>query len=641
MHLINVSTFELEAFVDADQVPGGYAILSHRWEQEEVLFKDITDDARRLRMRNLKGWYKIQKCCEQAAHERLRYAWVDTCCIDKSSSAELQEAINSMFRWYEMSQACYVYLADVRRDTSLPSTPHDFVRSQWFSRGWTLQELLAPHQLVFYDAIWKFIGNRQNLGTEIQDATNIPKSIAIEGLTERKRPCIADIMSWAGRRKTTRVEDLAYSLLGLFKVNMTMLYGEGENAFLRLQEQILSRSDDQSIFAWHCDGLDDLADSKAYSPGTFGRASVGTNPHQEPDLLEASKSMYPGLLARSPQAFVRRQQQSAPQSVPPAYMERRKSSMVTSDGIAAEFELVPRAPGVYVALLNAEISQDNSKAQKLGILVKRLDDEGRFARLRAPLARVLYNTTGLTTLSTGSSSQKRLITVVRELRDKEHDILTYVDPCVFWVYTGGLGSLSVYKVSPKAEVYRLETLESNFASVASISGQPPWGLAGMLDLRAYSKVMQELPGKPVFQPYGLAFGYDIDYKPICVIMLKAMDRPAALLVKLMEEAITIESGFTDGINGQFSSTAYGDGGTTQNINETLCIECPGGKWLLYADEILIMKTLTRTQHSHHGFLASIRSRGHPRKSLLHVFMYSKSQAMYSKSEGWTLEVVGD
>ena len=174
--------------------------------------------------------------------------WIDSCCIDKSSSAELSEAINSMYRWYSDAQVCYAFLFDVW-DTS-GQDPHElgseFRRSKWFTRGWTLQELLAPSTLVFFDRDWKDIGTKSSLKDLLESITGVKE----EHLFDCRKASVAQKMSWAAIRETTRVEDQAYCLMGLFQVNMPPLYGEGERAFLRLQSEILRTSDDASIFAW-------------------------------------------------------------------------------------------------------------------------------------------------------------------------------------------------------------------------------------------------------------------------------------------------------------------------------------------------------------------------------------------------------
>lgn len=247
MRLLNALTGKLEEFFDDDIPP--YAILSHTWGKKEVQFKDIEE-------RYTGDSTKIEGCCNQAIVDGLDYVWIDTCCIDKSSSAELSEAINSMFAWYEGAQVCYAYLVDVpERDTGAHDLESAFRKSRWFTRGWTLQELLAPRRVVFYDRSWTSIGAKDDTIDEgsfnslLSEITGIPIRCFISSYYIRRAPAAVK-MSWAARRKTTRVEDMAYSLLGLFKVNMPLLYGEKEKAFIRLQEVIMGSSDDQSILAW-------------------------------------------------------------------------------------------------------------------------------------------------------------------------------------------------------------------------------------------------------------------------------------------------------------------------------------------------------------------------------------------------------
>ena len=161
-----------------------------------------------------------------------------------------------MYRWYENAKVCYAYLHDVP-DPWFPTTSdhgryYDFLgRPGWFSRGWTLQELIAPDNVQFFNKDWQCIGDKRTLAPTLQNITGVPEHILVDGL-HGNRPCVAQIMSWAGRRKTTRVEDRAYSLMGLLGVNMSMLYGEGKKAFHRLQLEIIRASNDQSIFAWYC-----------------------------------------------------------------------------------------------------------------------------------------------------------------------------------------------------------------------------------------------------------------------------------------------------------------------------------------------------------------------------------------------------
>jgi hypothetical protein len=191
--------------------------------------------------------------------------WIDTCCIDKSNGAELSEAINSMFRCYQRSQACYVYLSDVsENEIDHYAIGSAFRGSEWFTRGWTIQELLAPKNVVFYNRSWVEIGTKKSLETLISAITKI------EHLFGWETASVAQKMSWASRRETLREEDMAYCLLGLFGINMTILYGEGEKAFLRLQTEITKISDDESIFAWVDDTLSNSTSGLlARSPAAF------------------------------------------------------------------------------------------------------------------------------------------------------------------------------------------------------------------------------------------------------------------------------------------------------------------------------------------------------------------------------------
>lgn len=219
-----------------------YAILSHTWgnDAEEVTFKDMMDGTGKEKV----GYNKIRLCGEQATRDGLQYLWVDTCCIDKSNSVELQEAINSMFRWYHNAEKCYAYLPDVSRpafNTSDEAEPPpwelSFRRSRWFTRGWTLQELIAPSSVEFFSEEWERLGNKQSLERHIREITGIPaKALCGSPLSDFS---ITERFSWTTTRETTRGEDKAYSLLGIFDLNMPLIYGEGgDSAFRRLREEI-------------------------------------------------------------------------------------------------------------------------------------------------------------------------------------------------------------------------------------------------------------------------------------------------------------------------------------------------------------------------------------------------------------------
>ncbi|RYP89434.1 hypothetical protein DL770_004404 [Monosporascus sp. CRB-9-2] len=228
-----------------------YAILSHTWQDgQEVSFQEwntyITMNQGWEAVTRKSGFKKIKGACQNAKRHKLEYIWVDTNCIDKSSSAELSEAINSMFAWYASSEVCFAYLSDVAYHNGIDRSILE--GSRWFTRGWTLQELLAPTKVHFFSKEWMKIGTRISLADDIADITSIGKDYLWGG--NLNSASVATRMSWAAKRQTTRDEDKAYSLLGIFDINMPLLYGEGEKAFLRLQEEIIKVSTDQSIFAW-------------------------------------------------------------------------------------------------------------------------------------------------------------------------------------------------------------------------------------------------------------------------------------------------------------------------------------------------------------------------------------------------------
>jgi hypothetical protein len=189
------------------------------------------------------GYEKIRFCGEHAARDGLQHFWVDTCCINKSSDSELSEAINSMFRWYRNATKCYAYLPDISTndydDIDLSSQPWeaDFRNSRWFTRGWTLQELIAPPSVEFFCSNGKRLGDKKSLDRQLHEITRIPVS-ALQGTTPLSGFSFDDRLSWAEHRMTTREEDKAYSLLGIFGISMSAIYGEGrENAFRRLKRE--------------------------------------------------------------------------------------------------------------------------------------------------------------------------------------------------------------------------------------------------------------------------------------------------------------------------------------------------------------------------------------------------------------------
>ncbi|RMD43053.1 hypothetical protein DV735_g1980, partial [Chaetothyriales sp. CBS 134920] len=279
MRLINTNTGEFETFWDTERPQ--YAILSHTWGADEVSYLDYLVLTSKLPATStglihalLKsphaaaggdsaGMRKVQECRKLARRRGLDWVWVDTCCIDSSSSAELSEAINSMWSWYRDAAECYVYLQSTKKIGGLLRCFDDaaaaaalkiqFAKSRWFQRGWTLQELLAPrHEVLFCNARWEILASKAEIVHELSAITSIPL-VFLDGSVSPadNRLCsIAMRMSWLARRQTTRVEDMAYCMLGLFDVHMPLIYGEGRKAFMRLQLEILKKSDDDSIYAW-------------------------------------------------------------------------------------------------------------------------------------------------------------------------------------------------------------------------------------------------------------------------------------------------------------------------------------------------------------------------------------------------------
>ncbi|KAF5344372.1 hypothetical protein D9758_013272 [Tetrapyrgos nigripes] len=243
MRLLSTKDFKVKEFFT--DIPC-YVILSHTWEQEEVTFQDIQNlDVAQSKA----GWRKVKNACLRARRYHFDWIWIDSCCINKESSAELSEALNSMYQYYEDAAVCYVYLSDVSGEYHPQNEKSNFRDSRWFRRGWTLQELLAPEFVVFLDKDWERIGTRSSLRDVVSVATTIPVEV-FEGRIIGEYS-VAQRMSWAAFRETTRPEDQAYCLLGIFGVSMSPIYGEGgAKAFMRLQQEIIRISDDRSIFAW-------------------------------------------------------------------------------------------------------------------------------------------------------------------------------------------------------------------------------------------------------------------------------------------------------------------------------------------------------------------------------------------------------
>ncbi|CAI9632849.1 hypothetical protein GT037_009461 [Alternaria burnsii] len=266
-----------------------YAILSHTWgsDEDEVTFSGLRDTL----VKKKAGYSKLSFCSHQAAQDELDFFWVDTCCIDKSSSAELSEAINSMFKWYQKAAKCYVLLTDVlidlpARDVSQQHWAQIFQKSRWFQRGWTLQELLAPRVVEFFSKAGTRLGDRTTLLQALHSRTQIP-ILALQG-APLLQFSIAERMSWFKGRRTKREEDEAYCLLGLLGVFMPSIYGEGrQSALARLQREARASQQTMPLDSLHHVGQVERSDSNQTSLSKF----VGEIPVRNIALSPFDKSV--------------------------------------------------------------------------------------------------------------------------------------------------------------------------------------------------------------------------------------------------------------------------------------------------------------------------------------------------------------
>ncbi|KAI1795382.1 HET-domain-containing protein [Ganoderma leucocontextum] len=365
MWLLSTDRAELHWFHDPEGVPGGYAILSHVWEGQEQTFKEIQD----LRAKCAKSDQnprdfaspKVRACCTLAERHGYKWIWDDTCCINKESSAELSEAINSMFRYYSLAKICYAYLYDVPRAEDLrpllEGADSAFRQSRWHTRGWTLQELIAPPFLVFLSNDWEMLGTKMELAELLEEITKVP--VAVLRLAQAVHDfSVACRMSWAANRDTTRAEDMAYCLMGIFSINMPTLYGEGERAFLRLQEEIMKQSVDASLFVWE--------DPDSMDQNTFTRREPYSK--RPKDSCDHTIARY-FLLAESPKAFFR----STAVSFSPTLVDETQqtpkagtpSFSITPYGIRAHVPVI-EGPDFSVAMLRC---LEGKKKQTIGLIL--------------------------------------------------------------------------------------------------------------------------------------------------------------------------------------------------------------------------------------------------------------------------------
>ncbi|KAK7734230.1 hypothetical protein SLS53_007878 [Cytospora paraplurivora] len=356
MWLIDTSNLRLKEILELENCK--YAILSHTWEKDEVEFQEMRTEPRPASLLTKAGFLKIKQTCELAKEKGYDYAWVDTCCIDKASSAALSEAINSMFYWYKESSICFAYLSDlpINNFEHAESKTADLMKDcKWFTRGWTLQELIAPEELDFYDQEWNFRGSKKILRRELSRITGIDVDILEDPELLPTIP-VGRRMSWASARRTTRVEDIAYCLFGIFGVNMPMIYGEHNNAFLRLQEEIAKSTNDLTLFAWT-------------SQDASGVDRRPTHRSQQGNDLR-------GILAQSPAEFVGcGRLKISRDRIAPA-----KDFAMTNNGLRIETILGSSPDKEYVLALDC-VNEDSNGQERLGIYL--MKTENGFIRDRA------------------------------------------------------------------------------------------------------------------------------------------------------------------------------------------------------------------------------------------------------------------
>ena len=349
-----------------------YAILSHIWSRAgEMSYQDVELLRREFDEMSSTSFLstlpeKIQHACRLARTDGFSYIWIDTCCIDKTSSAELSEAINSMFQWYASAAVCYAYLEDAEYSRERPTGP-SITTCRWFTRGWTLQELIAPRILVFVGHDWVPFGSKDSYCEEIVAITHIPETVLLH-LQPVDSVDVATRMSWASHRETTRIEDQAYCLMGIFGVYMPTIYGERNHAFRRLQDEILKRDPDHTILVdssttvsidnpswdWTCTAR---LMACTMTPGRRPRQPLAESPKSfQPSQFRSIHSLSPGQLAQ-------RLRMSA------AHTPLLPLISVAPDGIRLKIPIVAIGDSLVAGFLACEHRIPNSEPQLLVLLL--------------------------------------------------------------------------------------------------------------------------------------------------------------------------------------------------------------------------------------------------------------------------------
>lgn len=414
MRLINVTNFTLAEFFGENIPP--YAILSHRWQEDELTFQDIEAGTQTKRL----GYGKVRDACRVAADHGFGWLWSDTCCIDKHNSVELNENIISMYRFYEKSGICIAYLSDHIEGVS------NLAGSSWFQRCWTLQELIAPSNLHIYDSEWCHVGTKREMSDSIAEITGIPTAILL-GQRKPSDYSVAQCLSWAAKRKATRIEDEAYSLLGLFDVHMPTTYGIEKKAFRALQE-LLAQKHDQSLFAWS-------------QPNKCDRKLQGLLA----DSLSAFASCGNTISCKAPVG-----------SIGPM-----------GNGIVLEAESVPYAPGIYACFLHS----CSKPGHRDVIFLQQLDCPQLYARVMLSHPTDSLRLPGPLEAGRGEfrSNKKRKFNVYHDIRDEPLKIASCIEISGIDEFT------DLVAISRTGD-----TLDTTGSSITLALPENSWGTVGVL-----------------------------------------------------------------------------------------------------------------------------------------------------------------